>query len=75
MSQPEQVAIQCRLPNVPADVKAAGISHFTFCAFEFPACSGCPSVSGPVTTFRTIDDPMMSRTLGGWLHGGLHAPI
>lgn len=74
MSQPEQVAIQCRLPNVSADVKADGISNFNFCAFEFPRCDGCPSVSGPVAAFRNTDDPMMSGILGDWLNG-LHAPI
>ena len=74
MAQPEQVSVQCRLPNVTADMKAGG-GHFDFCAFEFPGCDGCPSVSGSVTAFGTIDDPMSSDVLVDWLHGGLHAPI
>jgi hypothetical protein len=74
MAQSEQVAVQCRLPNVPADVEAGG-THIDFCAFEFPGCDGCPSVSGSVTAFGTIDDPMRSKVLLDWLNGDLHAPI
>lgn len=74
MAQSEHVSVQCRLPNVFADVKAGG-AHFDFCAFEFPGCDGCPSTSGPVTAFGPIDDPMRSEVLLDWLHGDLHAPI
>jgi hypothetical protein len=74
MSQSEQVSVQCRLTNFLVDVKAGG-ARFDFCAFEFPRCDGCPSVSGSVTAFETIDDPMRSGVLGDWLHGDLHAPI
>jgi hypothetical protein len=74
MSHSEQVPI-CRLPNVPADVKAGGGYRFDFCAFDFPACAGCPSVAGPVTSFGSIGDPMMSEVLLDWLQGDLHAPI
>ena len=74
MTQSEQVSVQCRLPHVPADVKAGG-AHFDFCAFEFPGCDGCPSVTGSGTDFGTIDDPMRSKLLLDWLRGDLHAPI
>jgi hypothetical protein len=56
------------------DVEAGG-THIDFCAFEFPGCDGCPSVSGSVTAFGTIDDPMRSKVLLDWLNGDLHAPI
>lgn len=73
MPQSEQVSVQCRLANVSGDVKSS-LAHFDFCVFEFPRCDGCPNGSGSVNAFETIDDPMKSGVLSGWLHGDLHAP-
>jgi hypothetical protein len=69
MSQSEQVLVHCRLPNVSAGSNAG----FDFCVFEFPGCGGCPSVSVPVRTFVSVEDPMRSKLLSGWLFGNLHA--
>jgi hypothetical protein len=74
MPQSQQVPVQCRLAGVWADVKS-GPADFDFCAFELPRCDGCPNVSDPVNAVETIDDPMKSRVLSGWLHGDLHVPI
>jgi hypothetical protein len=52
----------------------SGPADFDFCAFELPRCDGCPNVSDPVNAVETIDDPMKSRVLSGWLHGDLHVP-
>jgi hypothetical protein len=72
MLQSEQVPVQCRLANIAADVKSS--SHIDFCAFEFPRCDGCPNESGSVSTLKSVEDPMNSVVVSGWLHGDLHAP-
>ena len=73
MTQFEQAPVQCRLGEVSAGVKSSS-GHFDFCAFEFPRCDGCPNESGSVSTLKSLEDPMNSVVVSGWLQGDLHAP-
>jgi hypothetical protein len=73
MPQSEHTPVQCRLANVSADVKSS-LGHIDFCAFEFPRCEGCPNESGSVSTLKSVEDPMNSMVVSGWLRGDLHAP-
>ena len=73
MPQSKQTPIQCRLMHVATDVKS-GLGHIDFCTFELPRCDGCPNESGSVSTLKSVEDPMNSMVVRGWLHGDLHAP-
>jgi hypothetical protein len=71
MPQSEQTQAKCRSAKASAVAQPGG-DHFNFCAFELP--HHCPNVSGPVSVFQAINDPMKSVVLSGWLHGELHGP-
>jgi hypothetical protein len=73
MPQSKQVPVQCRLTNVATDVKSS-VGDIDFCAFEFPRCDGCPNESGSVATLKSVEDPMNSVVVSGWLDGDLYAP-
>lgn len=73
MPQSEHAPVQCRIANVSTDVKSS-LAYLDFCAFELPRCDGCPNESGSVSTLKSVEDPMNSVVVSGWLHGDLHAP-
>jgi hypothetical protein len=73
MLQSEHAPVQCRIANVSTDVKSS-LAYLDFCAFELPQCDGCPNESGSLSTLKSVEDPMNSAAVSGWLHGDLHAP-
>ena len=73
MLQSEQAQLNCRLAKAPAAALLGG-AHFNFCAFELSRCDDSPNASNPKTGSESVDDPLKSVVLNGWLHGELHAP-
>jgi hypothetical protein len=73
MPKSKQSQVQCRLTNLAPDV-TSGVRQTELCEFELPRCRGCSDESGWAATFNSVEDPMNSVVVSGWLHGELHAP-
>jgi hypothetical protein len=40
-----------------------------WCAFESPECAGCPNAALSHHSVGSLEDPMKSAEIKGWLHG------
>jgi len=61
MAQIIPTPLSCRFAAIP------GICEGEFCAYDFPACEGCPKAH--LRQVARLDDPMKSVIWRGWING------
>jgi hypothetical protein len=71
MPQPEPFRDPSRF--APASCRQVRDISEGLCAFEFPACQGCPNA--PLTVTHLDIDPMKSGLMDGWFRGSLQRPL
>lgn len=60
-----EAKINCRFDNEAQNDKPLK-SYRDFCAFEFPACAGCPLSAPMVASVAPTEDPMSSDAWRWW---------
>lgn len=71
MHQFEIGSVKCRLDQMSAD-GTSGTSSHEFCLYEFPRCAACPHAVREKPVSRSVQDPMESEVLRGWIRGLPH---
>jgi hypothetical protein len=71
MPQFEIEPVKCRLGKMSADGTPDATCH-EFCLYEFPGCAGCPNAFRENPISRSVEDPMKSAVLRGWIRGLSH---
>jgi hypothetical protein len=62
---------KCRFDQISADM-TCGISCHEFCPYELPGCAGCPYAVRQTPISRSLEDPIKSAVLRGWIRGLSH---